>query len=70
MKLAWTDEGWDVTKGKMKDRWPELAEENFDLMRGAPDMLVGRLQEYYGLTHEEAQRKAGDFFHEHQMATV
>jgi uncharacterized protein YjbJ (UPF0337 family) len=61
MNLEWPDCDWNALKSGIKERWPRLAEENLDLMRGAPDMLVGRLQEYYEVTKEEAEAQVQTF---------
>jgi hypothetical protein len=59
MTLDWPNTDWHFLKGRIVEHWPLLgeAEEHLDLMRDAPDMLVGRLQEYYGITREEAERE-------------
>jgi hypothetical protein len=65
-----SDEEWEFFKGTFKERWPLLAEEMLDVLRDAPDMLVGRLQKYYRITREEAEQEYAAFKNEIQAPPV
>ena len=71
-----TDEGkhmnWDVIegnwkqfKGKVKEKWGKLTDDNLDKIAGKRDQLAGRIQETYGLTKDqvESQLKAFEEIH-------
>lgn len=49
---------WKQFTGAVKQEWGKLTDDDLDYIAGTRDRLVGRLQEKYGLAHEEAQRRA------------
>ncbi|SET68105.1 CsbD family protein [Paracoccus homiensis] len=60
---------WDIVKGKWKqmtgavrEKWGELTEDEVAQMEGDRDQLVGKLQERYGWTKNEAEREVDDYF--------
>jgi uncharacterized protein YjbJ (UPF0337 family) len=52
---------WKQLKGKVKERWGKLTDDDMTVIEGRKDQLVGRLQQRYGYTREEAEREANDF---------
>ncbi len=48
-------------KGKLKQQWGKLTDDDFDQMEGNADVLIGKLQERYGWNREEAERQAKEF---------
>lgn len=52
---------WKQLKGKVKERWGKLTDDDVTVIEGRKDQLVGRLQERYGYSREEAEREANDF---------
>jgi len=48
-------------KGKIKEQWGKLTDDEIDQMEGHTEILAGKLQERYGLAHEEAERQAKEF---------
>lgn len=48
-------------KGKLKQQWGKLTDDEIDQMEGNADILVGKLQERYGWNREEAERHAREF---------
>lgn len=60
---------WDIVKGKWKqmtgavrEKWGELTEDEVAQMEGDRDQLIGKLQERYGWTKNEAEREVDDYF--------
>jgi len=51
---------WEQTKGEIKTRWGKLTDDDLTVIAGERDKLVGRLQELYGLSKEEAQRQVDE----------
>ena len=49
---------WKVLKGKAKQKWGKLTDDDFDVIAGKKDELVGKLQERYGLARQEAEQEA------------
>ena len=47
---------WNIIKGKLKQAYGELADDDLAYSEGNEDQLVGRLQQKLGKTREEIQR--------------
>jgi len=52
---------WKQLKGKLKEQWGKLTDDDLTVIEGKRDQLVGRLQERYGYTLEKAQKEADEF---------
>jgi len=52
---------WTECKGKVKEKWGKLTDDDLNVISGKRDQLVGRLQERYGTAKEEAQKQADEF---------
>jgi uncharacterized protein YjbJ (UPF0337 family) len=52
---------WMQVKGEIKKQWGKLTDDELDRIAGERDKLVGKLQEKYGITKEEAERQVSDF---------
>jgi uncharacterized protein YjbJ (UPF0337 family) len=47
--------------GKAKEKWGRLTADDWTMVEGQRDQLVGRIQERYGIAREEAQRQVDEF---------
>lgn len=52
---------WMQFKGKVKEKWGDLTDDDLDRMAGKRDQLVGRIQEQYGIGKDEAERQVDDW---------
>ena len=52
---------WKQIKGKLKERWGKLTDDDLDVIAGRRDQLLGRIQERHGIAKEEADRQVKDF---------
>jgi len=52
---------WKQLKGKIKERWGKFTDDDVTVIEGKKDQLIGRLQERYGYTREQAEREANEF---------
>jgi uncharacterized protein YjbJ (UPF0337 family) len=52
---------WKVLKGKARERWGKLTDDQLDVIAGKQDQLLGHLQELYGISREEAQKQVEAF---------
>ncbi len=52
---------WTEFKGKVKQQWGELTDDDLDRMAGQRDQLVGQIQKRYGTTREEAERRVTEW---------
>jgi len=61
--MAWDQiEGnWRQFKGKVKETWGNLTDDEIDQIAGKRDILLGKIQERYGMQKDEAERRLRDF---------
>jgi uncharacterized protein YjbJ (UPF0337 family) len=52
---------WNVLKGKIREQWGKLTDDDFEQAAGQRDQLVGRLQERYGYAKDQAERELDSF---------
>ena len=52
---------WKQFKGKVKERWGKLTDDDLDVIAGKRDQLLGKLQQSYGLSKDEAERQISEF---------
>jgi uncharacterized protein YjbJ (UPF0337 family) len=48
---------WKQLKGKVKERWGKLTDDDLRTIDGKRDQLVGKLQERYGMARDAAERE-------------
>lgn len=48
---------WKQVRGKAKEWWGELTDDDLDKIEGKSDRLVGLLQEKYGYTRQKAEEE-------------
>lgn len=53
---------WKQIRGKVQEQWGKLTNDDLDVIEGRRDQLVGRIQELYGISKEEAERQVEDFY--------
>ncbi len=54
---------WEQVKGKVRERWGKLTDDDLQRVKGQSEQLAGRIQEKYGISREEAERQIDDFCH-------
>ncbi len=52
-------------KGRIKQQWARLSDQEIDKIEGDVEILASKLQEHYGWEKEEAERQARDFSTRH-----
>jgi uncharacterized protein YjbJ (UPF0337 family) len=53
---------WKELRGRVKAWWGQLTDNDLDQIQGRYDQLVGKLQERYGYTRQEAEGEIRKFF--------
>ena len=48
---------WKQLKGELKTQWGKLTDDEFDMIAGQRDKLVGKIQETYGISKEESEKQ-------------
>lgn len=61
--MAWDriEGNWKQFKGKVKETWGDLTDDELDQIAGKRDVLLGKIQERYGIEKDEAERRLRDF---------
>ena len=52
---------WKQLSGRVRQQWGKLTDDDLELVKGHRDELIGRIQERYGITKEEADRQVRDW---------
>jgi uncharacterized protein YjbJ (UPF0337 family) len=48
---------WKQFKGKVREKWGRLTDDQLDVINGRREILAGKIQETYGISKEEAERQ-------------
>ncbi|MGZ8225518.1 MAG: CsbD family protein [Methylococcaceae bacterium] len=52
---------WKQLKGKIKEKWADLNDDELEEIAGKRDVLLGKLQEKYGMEKEEAEKQIDEW---------
>ena len=52
---------WLTFRGKVKEQWGQLTDDDLDIIDGKRDQLIGKLQARYGYARDRAEREINDF---------
>ncbi|MHC1762701.1 MAG: CsbD family protein [Verrucomicrobiia bacterium] len=52
---------WKQFKGKLKEKWGLLTDDELDVAEGKRDQIIGKIQEKYGIARDEAERQYREF---------
>ena len=60
---------WEQLKGKAKEKWGKLTDDDWKVAEGKRDQIAGKIQEHYGYTKEQAQTEWDKFAKKHTEQT-
>ncbi|MET3649093.1 CsbD family protein [Phyllobacterium ifriqiyense] len=62
--MAWdrVEGNWKQIKGKVKEQWGELTDDDLDVINGKREQLEGKIQERYGKAKDEAKREVDTWY--------
>ncbi len=52
---------WKQLQGRVRQRWGRLTDDDVVLIQGDRDVLMGKIQEYYGRSREQAEYDIEDW---------
>lgn len=52
---------WMQAKGKVKEKWGKLTDDDLTRIEGNRDQLLGKIQERYGVAKDAAERDLKDW---------
>jgi uncharacterized protein YjbJ (UPF0337 family) len=53
---------WKQMKGKIKEQWGKLTDDDLDVINGKRDQLEGRIQERYGYAKDQSRKEIDDWY--------
>jgi uncharacterized protein YjbJ (UPF0337 family) len=57
---------WKQFKGKIKEQWGNLTDDDLDKIAGKREQLEGKIQEHYGTTKDAARKDVDDWLKKQQ----
>jgi uncharacterized protein YjbJ (UPF0337 family) len=54
---------WTQLKGKVREKWGKLTDNDLETIAGKKDQLIGKLQQRYGYDKEAAEKEVDNFCH-------
>jgi uncharacterized protein YjbJ (UPF0337 family) len=51
----------EASRGKVKEKWRKLTDDDLEMIGGRMDQLAGKLQERYGYERAQAEKELADF---------
>ena len=61
---------WKESKGKVREQWGKLTDDDLDVIAGKREQLVGALQKRYGKTKDEIEQEVTAYEQEHALDTA
>jgi uncharacterized protein YjbJ (UPF0337 family) len=61
MNEPWIKGKWNEFKGKARERWGKLTDDDLERVAGKRDQLVGIVQQQYGRSREQAERELDEW---------
>ena len=52
---------WNILKGKAREQWGRLTDDDLDVIHGRVEQLVGAIQQRYGKSYDEAEEEVTDW---------
>ncbi|CAN5842015.1 CsbD family protein [soil metagenome] len=52
---------WNMTKGKLKQKWAKLTDDDLEYVEGQQEELLGRIQKVTGESREAVERAINEF---------
>lgn len=53
---------WEQLKGKVREQWGKLTDDDIAAIQGKTEQLEGKIRERYGYSKEQAQKDMKTFF--------
>jgi uncharacterized protein YjbJ (UPF0337 family) len=64
MTMDWNrvEGNWKQFKGKAKEKWGKLTDDDLNVIEGRREQLEGKLQQRYGFAKDQIHRDVDDWF--------
>ncbi len=57
---------WNILKGKVKEKWGKLTDDDISQINGKKEQLLGTIQKKYGLAKEKAEEEITQWEKQHE----
>lgn len=54
---------WTILKGKVREKWGRLTDDDLDVIAGKRDQLIGTLQQRYGMARDVVEKQVEEWEH-------
>lgn len=61
MNMDQLEGNWKQLKGTIREKWGKLTDDDIAVINGKHDLLIGKIQERYGIARQEAQKQAEEW---------
>jgi uncharacterized protein YjbJ (UPF0337 family) len=58
---------WTQVKGQVKAKWGKLTDDQLDVIAGNREQLVGKIQESYGVSKDNAEKQVNDWYYRSKL---
>ncbi|GLU29954.1 CsbD family protein [Brucella sp. NBRC 12950] len=58
---------WKQFKGKVKEKWGDLTDDDLDKIAGKRDQLEGKIQERYGIEKDQVRKDIDKWYSEQRF---
>ncbi|QWK81493.1 CsbD family protein [Ochrobactrum sp. BTU1] len=58
---------WKQFKGKIKEKWGDLTDDDLDKIAGKRDQLEGKIQERYGIEKDQVRKDVDNWYSEQKF---
>ncbi len=63
----WLKGKWNEYKGKAKERWGKLTDDDLEKIQGKRDQLLGKIQQRYGESREKVEKQLDEWEAQHGL---
>lgn len=67
MNTPWLKGKWTELKGKVKEEWGDLTDDDLTEVEGERDQFLGKLQQRYGKSRMEAEQELDEWERRHDL---
>lgn len=67
MDWNWLEGNWKQMKGKAKEKWGDLTDDDLDKINGKREQLEGIIQERYGIAKDQAKKDIDDWYKDQKL---
>lgn len=61
---------WLQAKGKVRERWGKLTDDDLDVIAGKRDQLAGMIQQRYGEARDEVEKQIDEFARRYEASRL